>query len=173
LVIVWSSFCLLRGGVVDAVLGDRRDRDGAREGADVDDPSDPVSSDTGSADDISSDGASGDAESAWRPEPDALSAFSALSTFSAFRSGLVGLVGLAFAASLLLRSSLSRPHAGPQPGLTAHPTEQAGPRLLDHVEFGLVGAHAELVQRCLSCGLDGLGGGFDPLHAGVSLSAAE
>jgi hypothetical protein len=89
-------------------------------------------------------------------------------------SALSVLVGLfAFAASLLLRSSLSRPHAGPQPGLTAHPTEQAGSRLFDHVEFGLVGADAELVQRCLSCGLDGLGGGFDPLHAGVSLSAAE
>ena len=85
---------------------------------------------------------------------------------SAVRLGLRS-IGATLAASFLLRSDLRRTNPRPQPGLAAHPAEQTRSGFFDHVELGLVGADAELIQGRFASGLDGLCGGFDPLHVDV------
>ena len=64
----------------------------------------------------------------------------------------------------MLWAHLCRPDPGTEPGLASHPAEQTGSRLLDHIEFGFVGCDAELIQGCLTSRIEGLAGGFYPLH---------
>jgi hypothetical protein len=74
------------------------------------------------------------------------------------------LVAAALALALLLRTCLCGADAGPDPGLATDAAEQARLRLLENVELGVVGSHAELIECGLAGFVEGLCGGLYPLH---------
>ena len=63
--------------------------------------------------------------------------------------------------------------AGPHTGLTADPAEEALGGLLEHLELGVVGVDAQLVEGGLLGLLDGTAGDLDPLHAALPLLLAR
>jgi len=78
---------------------------------------------------------------------------------------------LAAAPAILLGTHRGRPHASAHTGLTAQPAEEPLLGLGQHLELGLVGHDAELVERQLLGFVHGSRCRLDPLHQPLRSSA--